>query len=229
MTRPAAVRAAEPCAADPDRWLDRRRRTEALVGCLQCPVRRACAREALRTNATQGMWAGVWVDDDRESAMRRLRAVVDDAPPRPVVDRAPRYPEPRRRVRLALPCRGPLPRCSVAAAVDARASGHCEVMAPGCRLSGDRHLSRVPGRHPAEAMSPTETFCVCHRCAEMICSTDGLGRQLGFAGVPAETAEHTPVRWRAARWVLLGHAGELTEVAAVPADQRARPGAEFAA
>lgn len=226
---PVAVRAAAPCAADPDRWLDRRRRTEALLGCLQCSIRRVCAREALRTNATQGMWAGVWLDEDRESAMRRLRALVDDAPPPPVVDRAPRYPEPRRPQRSPLPRRGSLPRCSVAAAVDARASGHCEVMAPGCRLAGDRHLSRVPGRHPAEAMSPAENFCVCRRCAEMIDSTDGFGRQSGFRGVAAETVEHTPVHWRAAHWVLLGHAGELTEVDDVPAEQRARPGAEFAA
>ena len=49
---PAA--APPPCHRDPDRWFDRADRTDALATCLACPVRRWCARQALRTTGVVG-------------------------------------------------------------------------------------------------------------------------------------------------------------------------------
>lgn len=207
-----------PCAVDPDRWFDGLRRVETLVTCLQCPTRRQCAGEALRAGASEGMWAGVWIDGDHEPAVRWLQAIAADwPPPRRAAPPSPNR-APARRAALPLPRRRPLTRCSVTAAVDARASGHCEVMAPGCRLSGDRHLSRVPGRDPAEATSAAEVFSACSPCAEMVCAETDLMRQHGFVVVSTGAAARTPVHWRAARWVLLGRAGELTEVDTAAAD-----------
>jgi hypothetical protein len=43
---PPPPSAALACQRDPERWFDRRHRRDALAGCLVCPVRRWCARQA---------------------------------------------------------------------------------------------------------------------------------------------------------------------------------------
>ncbi|WP_353617002.1 WhiB family transcriptional regulator [Mycobacterium sp. ENV421] len=78
-----------PCRAEPDRWFDRDDRRRALRGCLACPVRSWCAREALRSKACWGMWAGVWIDGEHNAAIDHLWDVAE-APPVPLPLRVPR-------------------------------------------------------------------------------------------------------------------------------------------
>jgi hypothetical protein len=212
MTTSTAGATALACMVDPDRWFDRGHRTAALAACLRCPARRECAREALRAKATWGMWAGVWIDGTDEPTTRYLRAIAADWPPRPrpvegmpapVV--APYRPAP-------LPHRRPIVRRSVAMVVDARSSGHCEVMATGCTLTADRKRSRIVGRVVRNATSAAEVYCACGPCAEAINSSTALMRRCGYLVESVNAAATVPFHWRSARWVLLGTGGELVEV-----------------
>ena len=204
------------CAVDPDRLFDRGDRTAALEACLRCPLRRECAREALRANATWGMWAGIWIDGTLEPAARHLRAIAADWPARPrsgrpVAPPAPITPDP-----APLPRRRPMTRRSVAVVVAARASGHCEVMVEGCGLSAHRLLSRVARRSTRDATSPAEVYCACRSCADVVAtstsSSTGLLRMCGYLVDSASLAARAPFHWRSARWVLLGAEGQLVEV-----------------
>jgi len=210
MTAPA-VTARLACTVDPDRWFARSGRTHALAACLICPARRGCAREALRANATWGMWAGIWIDGDAEPVARYLRAIAADWPPRPrSVERValsapvPHDPAP-------LPRRPPITGRAVATVVAARASGHCEVMADGCKLTASRQLSRIADRTVHDASSAAEVFCACCSCADAISSSTGLTRGCGYVVQSAGAAARIPFHWRGARWVLLGTGGELVE------------------
>jgi Transcription factor WhiB len=210
MTAPA-VTGPLACTVDPDRWFTRGDRTHALTACLRCPARRECAREALRANATWGMWAGVWIDGELEPVARYLRAIAADWPPRPrsvgqVALSAPVPPDPP-----PLPRRRPIGRRSVAVVVAARASGHCEVMAPGCKLTADRQLSRVADQTVRDASSAAEVYCACCSCADAISSSTGWTRGCGYVVESASAAARIPFHWRGARWVLLGTGGELVE------------------
>ena len=210
MTAPSSA-AALACTVQPDRWFDRSDRTAALEACLRCPARRGCAREALRANATWGMWAGIWIDGALEPAARYLRAIAADWPPRPrpaagVPSAAPIMEDP-----APLPRRRPIKRRSVAVVVAARASGHCEVMASGCQLTASRHLSRIAGRAAVDATSSAEVYCACGSCADAITSSTGLMQRCGYALELASAAPRVPFLWRGARWVLLGTGGELVE------------------
>jgi hypothetical protein len=210
MTAPA-VTAPLACTVDPDRWFTRSDRTHARAACLRCPARRSCAREALRANATWGMWAGIWIDGTGEPATRFLRAIAADWPPRPrSVERAalsapiPHDPAP-------LPRRPPITGRPVATVVAARASGHCEVMAEGCQLTADRQVSRIVGRAAHDATSAAEVFCACGTCADAATSSTGLMRRCGYVVESASAAARIPFYWRGARWMLLGTGGELVE------------------
>jgi hypothetical protein len=211
MTAPAGTTPL-PCTVDPDRWFTRRDRTHALAACLRCPARRGCAREALRANATWGTWAGIWIDGELKPVARYLRAIAADWPPRPrsvehVALPVPVPPDP-----APLPRRRPIGRRSVAVVVAARAYGHCEVMALGCKLTADRQLSRIADRTVRDATSAAEVYCACRSCADAISSSPGLMRHCGYVVESASTAARIPFHWRGARWVLLATGGELVEI-----------------
>lgn len=211
MTARSVGPGAPPCAADPERWFDPRDRVIALGACLSCPVRRACASEALRTGATWGTWAGVWLDGTPNDVARRLlRAIAADRMPSRRSEReispAPRVYQP-----TPLPRPRPMTGARIAAMVTARASGHCEVVSDGCSLAMDRQISRLPGRLSTESASAAELFGACRSCAEVIGGTWEFARSSGFVVDPAQPAASAPFRWRNVRWVLLGPHGELTE------------------
>jgi Transcription factor WhiB len=218
MTTPLSGPTPPACTADPERWFDRRRRTSALEACLRCPVRTGCAREALRAQANWGMWAGVWIDGELAEVADYLEAIATTRPtPRHTIPKARPTchvaPDPR-----PLPHRPPIRRCSAIVAAVARADGNCEVMADGCKLIADRQLNRVPGRTAREASSASEVYCVCGACAEAIGSSTALVRSCGYLVASARLTRRVPFRWRGARWVLLGSAGELLETAVKSAD-----------
>lgn len=211
--RPAAATPLA-CTLDPDRWFDRANRTTALEGCLRCPARRGCAREALRANASWGMWAGIWIDGRAKPAARYLAAIAADWPPRPRRIRHEAPPTPTPRDPIALPQRPAIVRRSTAAVVTARSSGHCEVMTSGCRLTADRQLSRVVDIDGRPEPTASELFCACGPCAQWVSAATESARAMGYLVASPAAAGHTPFRWRAARWVLLGSRGDLAEVRA---------------
>lgn len=214
MTDPTSATTPLACTVDPDRWFDRTHRTATLEGCLRCPARRGCAREALRAKATWGMWAGIWIDGRTEPAARYLHAIAADWPrrPRSPVPAMPSTPIPRHPA--PLPHRRAVGGGSAAAVVTARSAGHCEVMGQGCRLTADRQLSRMAGLDARPESTASELFCACGPCAHWVSAATESARAKGYLVASPEAAWHTPFHWRAARWVLLGSRGELSEVRA---------------
>jgi hypothetical protein len=192
------------CQRDPDRWFDRNNRTHALQGCLECPARSWCAGRALRDHATAGMWAGIWIDGDFAEAAPYLQAIAEAAPP-PLTPPAPtciRRTEPPR----LMPEIRPPAKHTVAAVITARSSGHCEIMAPDCRLTLDAIASRNPG--VPELPDAAAGYAVCQRCQDAVARMEPpLSHQLGYIVDNPANAASVPFHWRQSRWMRLDSAG----------------------
>jgi Transcription factor WhiB len=211
-----------PCSAEPERWFDGAHRAHALAACLQCPARRWCAREALLAEASWGMWAGIWIDGRLSQVAHYLGAIATDSPATPSARASSlQTPTPARtRTRTALPQAGQLragQRLSVRAAVLARSSGQCEVMAAQCRLAADIQTSRVPGAVASDATSAAMVYATCTRCADALHATidPTSARRLGYRVNSPAYAPNVPFYWRQCRWVLLGRSGELLDATTV--------------
>ncbi|ULN44696.1 WhiB family transcriptional regulator (plasmid) [Mycolicibacterium crocinum] len=196
------VSAGLPCHAEPDRWFDREDRSVALRGCLACPVRGWCAREALRTRASWGMWAGVWIDGQHRDAIGYLRSVAA-APPTPVVLHRPNgmvdKVAPQRRYASASP----------QALIAARSSGHCEVMLDGCRYSGDVLLSRVTGCPDPDLPTAAHGFLACPPCQSRLEQPARIAvRELGYRLHSPTEALTAPFYWRQSGWAILDPGGQ---------------------
>ena len=216
--RPAPPLPPLACQGDPDRWFDRRRRRDALAGCLVCPARAGCAREALACGASWGMWAGVWIDGRHRDAAPYLKAIAtDDSSPTdhhppiaaPTPSRHPLPPAPLRRPSAMLPSR------SARAALLARSCGHCEVFTQRCRYSFDRVVHRCPTRPLSENLCPAQLFAACEICAEMVAGLQPqLAARAGYRVAGGRDPASVPFLWRGSRWVLLDRDGWLTEIRA---------------
>lgn len=213
-----------PCQVDPEGWFDRHHRADAVAECRSCPARRWCAREALQSRASWGVWAGVWIDGRHEDAAPHLRSIAtgvlaQSAAVAAVVigerlqDAAPasepaHVPTPLRR-----PSGSPVP-SSVMTAVLARSSGHCEVLAEGCRYTYDRLVSRRLGVAVEETSTPPELFAACNVCADIVAVLDPkMAANTGYVLDNQRDPTHVPFYWRRSRWVLLDRDGWLTEMA----------------
>jgi hypothetical protein len=204
------------CQRDPERWFDQRHRRDALAACLVCPVRPWCAAEALKSVASWGLWAGVWIDGRHRDAVPYLKAIAneeyspaDDQPPIASggTDHASPALGPLGRPSKALPPR------SAPAAVLARSCGHCEVFAEGCRYSFDRVLSRCPARPPGENRCPAQLFAACRECADLVAVLQPhLATRSGYLVAAGRDPAAVPFFWRGSRWVLLDRDGWLTEI-----------------
>jgi hypothetical protein len=204
------------CQRDPERWFDRRRRRDALAGCLVCPARRWCAREALSCRASWGMWAGVWIDGRHSDVAPYLTAIaIDDAalrdwrpPAAPgTTGQHPLPSAPLRRPSAVLPSR------SAPAALLARSCGHCEVFTKSCRYSFDRVVNRCPTGPPGENPSPAQLFAACGACAEIVARLQPqLATRAGYLVAAGRDSASVPFHWRGSRWVLLDRDGWLTEI-----------------
>lgn len=218
--------AALPCQNRPDQWFDPAARTASLRACLACTYRRRCAQQALQLQPTDGMWAGVWIDnnfDDAASLLtaiattpdtrsQQIRAEANDAAKASTVTPPASPPPPAPAAETHhLKARRPLtspeaPRSLVLA----RSSGHCEVMAPGCALTAHHLTSRLPDR---EIDSAAWLYAVCRPCAEVVQSLDApIARRLGYILASADTADRAPFLWRQAHRVLFDSGGGLSTV-----------------
>jgi len=165
------------------------------------------------------MWAGVWIDGDFPSKKHLLglpaqppadTKPVDHQPVTPSVTPAARYgPRPGRRVRVGkLLITTPVP--LIAAQITARASGHCEIMAPACRYQQAAIFSRRRRAHPRPLASPADAIAACRNCIELIEHTDiPTALDLGYLVDPRSTTSTTAMLWRQHRWVFLDTHGRV--------------------
>jgi len=204
VAQPAAL----PCQREPDRWFDRASRTHALSGCLSCPVRPRCAREALTARARWGMWAGIWIDGNLTDVAHYLRAIAENKPkatPPPAPNALPAYRIPP--LRGAVQLVAPAGQHSAAAAITARSSGHCEIMAPNCSLRLDSVASRIHNRAITPRSDQASGYAVCWQCHSSVARMDSqLARKLGYRVDSESEAVRVPFYWRQTHWVLLDSA-----------------------
>lgn len=157
------------------------------------------------------MWAGVWIDSDFPAKSHLLLPPASHP-------RLPARPAPS-----AASLVSALPILNItsdaAAMVAARASGHCEILAPACLLRQQLIFTR---RHDlgsgVAADSPAEAIAACENCADLIEHTDlHTALQLGYVTSAEHPSASAPVFWRQRRWVLLDHFGHLQPLTASPA------------
>jgi hypothetical protein len=199
-----------PCQRDPDRWFDRADRTHALAGCLACPARSWCARQALGDHASWGMWAGIWIDGNLADAAPHLHAIAEAAPPSPLPLITP--PPPANTHRIEAPRRPavirPPAKHTVPAMITARSSGHCEIMARDCRLGLEAIAGRIRGRSWRELPDAAAGYAVCRRCQTVVARMEPrLSHQLGYIVDGPANAATVPFYWRQSAWMRLDSAG----------------------
>jgi hypothetical protein len=198
------------CEKDPEQWFDPRRRRDSLLGCLRCPVRKECAAVALKMRPTAGMWAGIWMSGDSGAAQHYLRALAEDtdvaavpalhaqpvtAPPERQIDREP-----------------PEVTSTAPELILARASGHCEIMAPGCNLTLDIVCSRYARAGRRDAEDPASAYGACRFCKCMLADMEPrIAMRLGYLVRADHAARDVPLFWRQHRWLFLTSTGHLDD------------------
>lgn len=205
-----------PCREHPGDWMDPTRRALTRHQCLSCPSLRGCAAAARQSRPSYGMWAGVWIDGDFTRKQHLLGRPGCGPAPRPTGPQPdplpPRPPAPavargrRRRVGTLLTA-PPAP--AVAALITARASGHCEIMAPACTYQQSAIFTRRRSAGGALA-SPADALAACRNCIELIEHTDlPTAFDLGYLVDRRTTTSSAAVLWRQQRWVYLDTRGHL--------------------
>jgi hypothetical protein len=165
------------------------------------------------------MWAGIWINHDFTNKQHLL--LTDPLPKPPTtasaptpVTRAPRHQSPRRIRVGTLLLATPAP--AIAALITARASGHCEIMAPACTYQQAAIFSRrrrtVTTRDLA---SPADGIAACHNCIDLIEHTDiPTAMDLGYLVDPRTTTSTTAMLWRQHRWAYLDTRGHIHDMSA---------------
>lgn len=97
--------------------------------------------------------------------------------------------------------------------VTARASAHCEILAPACLLTQHLIFTRRLQGQPLPADSPAGALAACTNCAELIEQTDpATAAHYGYITSAERPITSWPVYWRQRRWVTLGHFGQLIDL-----------------
>lgn len=211
-----------PCLQHPGDWFDPKRRAFTRQQCLKCPNLAQCSQSALRDRPSYGMWAGVWINGDFSSKERLLIGHTQPMPNTKPPDRqeitppptpSSRHARPGRRIRVGkLLITSPLP--AIAAQITARASGHCEIMAPACTYHQAAIFSRRRGTTLRPLGSPADAIAACHNCIDLIEHTDlPTALDLGYIVDPRSTTSTTAMLWRQHRWVFLGTHGRIHDIA----------------
>jgi hypothetical protein len=203
-----------PCQHDPEKWLRRGDRAFALPRCLACPHRRWCAQRALDYGATWGTWAGIWIEDNRAEAAPYLRAIADDRPAPTTNPRIEAKAAAQQLANISTANNRPL---TARIAVTARSSCHCEVMAPGRRLTSERLARRVTAAPADHEPGPAELYATRGACTDVLAWLEpAVAHRLGYSVASTAAAAATPFYWRGSRWVLLEAAGGFTDIGAAP-------------
>lgn len=208
-----------PCLQHPGDWFDPKRRAYTRQQCLNCPSLARCAQDVRAQPPTYGMWAGVWIDGDLPAKKHLLglptASAVGPKPPvpqpvtpadTPARGRGPRPGRPAR-VRKLLTA---TPEPAIAAQITARASGHCEIMAPACTYNQAAIFCRRRRAHRCPLGSSADAIAACLNCIDLIEHTDiPTAHDLGYLVDLRSTTSTTPLFWRQHRWVLLDTHGRL--------------------
>ncbi len=102
-------------------------------------------------------------------------------------------------------------------AVTARSCCHCEVMAPGCRLTSDRLARRVTAAPAGHDPGPAELYAACAACTDVLaCLEPAVAHRLGYSVASKAAAAATPFYWRGSRWVVLDAAGGFADIGTAP-------------
>lgn len=212
-----------PCAQNPADWLDPSSRGHTARACRTCPALAHCAAEARRTRPAYGMWAGVWIDGDFADKSQLLALPHPDpsttqqgALQGPVVEGPVVSPKAMRAARVrrvgALCTAGAPP--AVAALITARASGHCEIMAPACTYTQTAVFPRRRRRAISILSSPAEALAACANCIDLIEHTAlPTALDLGYILDPRSCASTVALWWRQRHWVHLDTRGRLRPLA----------------
>jgi hypothetical protein len=217
---------ATPCSQEPAAWSDPRRQAFTGRQCLRCPGRAQCAQSALDHQPSYGMWAGVWIDGDFSVKQRLLSAIAAAAAePDPDTTQAitaaatpPSARPPGRRTRVGA-LLTTAPPAAIAAHITARASGHCEIMAPACTyqqaviFSRRRHAQR----DTHQLRSAADGIAACRNCVDLIEHTDvPTVLDLGYLVDARTPTSITAMLWRQHRWVYLDTRGRIQIPASIP-------------
>jgi hypothetical protein len=156
------------------------------------------------------MWAGIWIDGNLADVAPYLQAIVETAPPSPPPLITPPPPANIHRTEATrrIPIIRPPARHTVMAAITARSSGHCEIMAPDCRLGLEAIASRIRGRCWRELPDAAAGYAVCRTCQAVVTRMESrMSDQLGYIVDGPANAATVPFYWRQNRWMLLDSAG----------------------
>ncbi|VAZ69741.1 Transcriptional regulator WhiB [Mycobacterium kansasii] len=203
-----------PCAQNPADWLDPRRRDHTARACRTCPALARCAAEAERIRPDYGMWAGVWIDRDFTGKQHLLALPhPDPTPAEPAGDQISVTPPTAMRTarvrRVGALCTAAAPPV-VAALITARASGHCEIMAPACTYTQTAVFSRRRGGPRSPLASPAEAVAACANCIDHIEHTSlPTALDLGYLVNLRSCASTVAIWWRQCHWVQLDSRGRL--------------------
>jgi hypothetical protein len=154
------------------------------------------------------MWAGIWIDGDLADVEHYLRAIADDAPstaPPPPTTIHRQLPPPARASVVIGPSAA---EHNVAALITVRSSGHCEILASGCRLDLEAIVDRIPGRGGHDLTNSADGYAVCGSCQASVATMEPrLARRLGYIVDDVVTAAAVPFYWRQRHWMRFDPAG----------------------
>lgn len=204
-----------PCAQHPADWLDPRRRTHTARRCLTCRALTRCATDAQRMRPDYGMWAGVWIDGDfarKQHLFALARSDPETTEPVELQHDRATPPTPTRAVRprrVGALCTSPAPP-TIAALITARASAHCEIMAPACTYTQTAIFSRRRTGTPSQLSSPAEAVAACANCIDLIEHTAlPIALDLGYIVNARSCASTVALWWRQRHWIHLDTRGGL--------------------
>lgn len=106
---------------------------------------------------------------------------------------------------------------AIAAQITARASGHCEVMAPACTYQHALIFfrRRRAAESPRQFSSPADGIAACRNCVDLIEHTDiPTALDLGYLVDARTPTSVSAVLWRQHRWVYLDIRGRIHDATA---------------
>jgi len=119
---------------------------------------------------------------------------------------------------------------AITAQITARASGHCEVMAPACTYEQALIFlrRRRAGESPRHFASPADGIAACRNCLDLIEHTDiPTALDLGYLVDARTPTTVSAMLWRQHRWVYLDIRGRIHDAVKPEAPQRNIPMSQY--
>ncbi|MDP7707399.1 hypothetical protein [Mycobacterium sp. TY815] len=102
------------------------------------------------------------------------------------------------------------PAPAIAAIITARASGHCEILAPACTYHQTAMFRRRRGPATPNFLTAADLIAACDNCIDLVEHTEvPTALDLGYIVDPRSCCSAVPLLWRQYRWVYLDPGGQL--------------------